>query len=289
MYKGGKSYYRYAIEQALKEIDSLPGRFIYFLDDNLFADEAFAIELMDALKGMGRIFQAASTLKALANPVLLRKAADAGLKSVFTGFETLSAGNLAQTGKRHNQLNYKEVIRSVHDQGLLINGSFVFGLDDDGPEVFERTTEWAIANGITTATFHIATPFPGTAYHEQMIAEGRLLHRNWDLYDTRHAVYKPARMSPSELEQGYQRAYHDFYSWNGILQSAMQHDGLLAQFKHLLYATVWKKMELPWRMLISAGLLPMARYALDKGLAIKSRNETKEEIIWKPERVIIEP
>ena len=84
----------------------------------------------------------------------------------------------------------------------MINGSFVFGMDDDDEDVFKRTVDWAIAQGITTATFHIQTPYPGTGLHARLEAEGRITTRNWDLYDTRHVVYRPARLDPERDEAG---------------------------------------------------------------------------------------
>ena len=74
----------------------------------------------------------------------------------------------------------------------MVNGSFVFGMDERRPDVFERTVAWAVEQGIETATFHILTPYPGTALFPRMEAEGRLLHHDWDRYDTRHVVYRPA-------------------------------------------------------------------------------------------------
>jgi radical SAM superfamily enzyme YgiQ (UPF0313 family) len=73
--------------------------------------------------------------------------------------------------------------------GVMINGSFVFGMDGDGPDVFDRTVDWAVENSIETATFHIMTPYPGTALYQRIAAEGRILHRGWNLYDTRHTVF----------------------------------------------------------------------------------------------------
>ena len=93
----------------------------------------------------------------------------------------------------------------------MINGSFVFGMDDDGEDVFQRTVDWAIDHGITTATFHIQTPYPGTQLHARMVREGRMLTRDWNLYDTRHVVYRPAQLKPDTLKAGYDWAYREFY------------------------------------------------------------------------------
>lgn len=103
----------------------------------------------------------------------------------------------------------------------MVNGSFVFGMDDDDETVFARTVEWAIKQGIETATFHILTPYPGTALYARMATQGRLLHSNWDLYDTRHTVFQPVRMTAAALENGYWQAYRDFYRWRSIWQGAV--------------------------------------------------------------------
>jgi len=118
--------------------------------------------------------------------------------------------------------------------------------------VFERTVEWAIKQGIETATFHILTPYPGTALHRRLATQGRIITRNWDLYDTRHAVYRPAKMSAQQLEAGYWRAYHDFYRWGAILSSALTKEGWRERARHIAYAGGWKKCEPLWDLVIRA-------------------------------------
>lgn len=136
-----------------------------------------------------------------------------------------------------------EAIRRLHDLGIMINGSFVFGLDDDDGDVFKRTVDWAVSNGITTCTFHVLTPYPGTALYKRMEQQGRLLHRNWDLYDTRHVVYQTRGLSAAQLEQGYNWAYRSFYSWNNIIGASLAHMHVKHMLKHFAYAGGWKKFE----------------------------------------------
>jgi radical SAM superfamily enzyme YgiQ (UPF0313 family) len=112
--------------------------------------------------------------------------------------------------------------------------------------------EWAIAQGIETATFHILTPYPSTALYERMAAQDRLLHSRWDLYDTRHVVYQPARLSPAELEAGYWRAYRDFYRWGSIFRGAWAKDEWIERIRHVAYAGGWKKFEPAWDWIIRA-------------------------------------
>jgi radical SAM superfamily enzyme YgiQ (UPF0313 family) len=252
-FEGGRSFYTQTVDAALAEIERLPGRHLYFLDDHLFGDRRFATALFDGMRGMGRLWQAAGTVNAVLAPNLLEKAAEAGLRSLFVGFESLSTANLLEQRKFQNlRRDYAAAIRRLHSLGVMINGSFVFGMDADEESVFERTVEWAVEHGIETATFHILTPYPGTALHQRLTAQGRITIHDWDLYDTRHAVFQPARMSGETLEHGYWRAYRDFYRWGSILRGSSAHDDVLAGLRHFAYAAGWKKFEPLWDMVIRA-------------------------------------
>ncbi|WP_432841249.1 B12-binding domain-containing radical SAM protein [Dactylosporangium sp. CA-092794] len=250
-FEGGKSFYTQAVDAALAEIDRLPGRHLYFLDDHLFGNRRFALELFAGMRGMGRVFQAASTVDAVLAPDLLPAAVDAGLRSLFVGFESVNAGNLAAQRKRQNVgSDYAAVARRIHDAGVMVNASFVFGMDEDGPDVFDRTVDWAVAQGIETATFHIMTPYPGTGLFRRIEAEGRIVHRDWDRYDTRHVVYTPRGMTARQLEDGYWRAYRDFYRWGNLWRGAATHERTGDRLRHLAYAGAWKKFERVWDALI---------------------------------------
>lgn len=251
-FKGGKQFYTQTVDAALEQIDRLPGRHLYFLDDHLFGSPLFAEALFDGMGGMGRLWQAAGTVKTvLEQPRVLEKAVASGLRSLFVGFETVNAGNLQEQRKYQNiGRDYAAAVRRLHELGVMVNASFVFGMDHDGPDVFERTVEWAIEQGIETATFHILTPYPDTALHARMEAEGRLLHRDWDRYDTRHVVFRPKRLTPQELESGYWRAYRDFYRWGSIFRGASTKKEWKGRLRHVAYAGGWKKFEPLWDLLI---------------------------------------
>src|SRR5205823_7425749 len=135
---------------------------------------------------------AAGTVQSVLRPRLLEKAVACGLRSLFVGFETLSGDNLLEQRKPHNlNRDYGAVVRRLRDLGVMVNGSFVFGMDGDDETVFDRTVEWAISQGIETATFHILTPYHTTALYERMAQQWRLVHSNWDLYVTSHVVFRP--------------------------------------------------------------------------------------------------
>jgi radical SAM superfamily enzyme YgiQ (UPF0313 family) len=252
-FQGGRSFYTLAVDRALAEIEALPGRHLYFLDDHLLGNPRFATQLFAGMSGMGRLWQAAGTVQSILSPGLLERAALSGLRSLFVGFETLNPANLQQQHKYQNlNRDYDLAIRRLHGLGIMVNASFVFGMDDDDETVFGRTLEWAVRQGIETATFHILTPYPGTALHARVQAQGRITTNNWDLYDTRHAVFQPQKLSKEALEAGYWRAYREFYAWGNILRSAAQHADWIDRARHLAYSGGWKKFESLWDWIIRA-------------------------------------
>lgn len=279
-FRGGRSFYVQAVDEALAEIDRLPGRHLYFLDDNLFGSPPFAAALFDGMRGMGRVWQSAGTVQGVLRPGLLEKAVESGLRSLFIGFETLDPTNLRAQRKLQNlggggaaaggtpQAGYEAAIRRLHEHGVMVNASFVFGMDGDDPHVFTRTVEWAVAQGIETSTFHILTPYPGTPLERRLTAQGRVATHDWDRYDTRHAVFRPARMTADQLEQGYWGAYRDFYRWSAIWQAALAHGDLREHARHLAYTGGWKKLEPMWDLAIRSGrvhvFVPLLEAILDR-------------------------
>jgi radical SAM superfamily enzyme YgiQ (UPF0313 family) len=267
-YKGGKSFYTQRVDDALAEIERLlPGKHLYFLDDHLFGNEPFAAALLEGMKGMGRIWQAAATVPSILKPGLLEKAVESGLRSLFVGFETLNPNNLKEQHKYQNlNRDYNAAIRHLHAHGVMVNGSFVFGMDGDDETVFSRTVEWAINQGIETATFHILTPYPGTPLYERMQSQGRITSNNWDLYDTRHVVYRPANLSAEALESGYWESYREFYRWSSIFRGAWVKSPWRDRLRHLAYAGAWKKCEPIWDLLIRLKQVDQMLPALEKVL-----------------------
>ena len=241
-FEGGKTFYTQVVDDALAEIDRLPGKHLYFLDDHLLGNSKFATALFDGMKGMNRVFQCAATIDSILRGNLIEKAAEAGLRSLFVGFETFSPINLKQSNKKQNlKKDYEAAVRRLHSLGIMINGSFVYGLDDDDQDVFKRTVDWGIRNALTTSTYHVLTPYPGTQLYKNMVEEDRIVSNNWDLYDTRHVVYKTTKVSPQQLEDGYWWSYKEFYKWSNIMKASMSHDTWKYRMKQFAYMGGWKK------------------------------------------------
>lgn len=275
-FEGGRTFYTQEVDDALAEIDRLLGRHLYFLDDHLLGNTRFATSLFDGMRGMNRVFQGAATVDSILRGDLIEKAAEAGLRSLFVGFETFSPENLKQSNKKQNLLkDYTKAVNRLHSLGIMINGSFVFGLDNDDKDVFKRTVDWGVQNSITTSTYHVLTPYPGTQLFKEMESEGRILTRNWDLYDTRNVVYQTKNLTAKELTDGYWWAYKEFYTWNNIFKASMKHESHTHKLKHFLYSGGWKKFEAIWNFLIKTknlnNTLPML-----EGVLTKVRNNKKD-------------
>jgi radical SAM superfamily enzyme YgiQ (UPF0313 family) len=153
-FEGGKSFYVQTVDDALAEIERLPGRHLYFLDDHLFGNPRFASALFDGMKGMGRLWQAAGTVKSVLEPKLLEQAVESGLRSLFVGFETLNPTNLREQHKYQNlNSDYRAAIRRLHDQGVMINGSFVFGMDEDDDDVLPAQSNGRLSRELRPQRF----------------------------------------------------------------------------------------------------------------------------------------
>jgi radical SAM superfamily enzyme YgiQ (UPF0313 family) len=148
---------------------------------------------------------------------LLDLAQRSGCKGLLMGLESISPRNLRQSHKGFNSPEkYIQLVERLHDHGIALQGCFVFGLDDDGPDVFFKTAEFAVQARIDLPRFAIVTPFPNTALYKRLEAEGRILTRNWELYDGQHVVFRPVKLSIEELQQGTEAAWKHAYSFRSI-------------------------------------------------------------------------
>lgn len=225
-----------------------------FIDNNLGSNRAYLRELCRALRPLNRIWSAAVSIDVTDDPSLVRDMALSGCTGVFVGFESLSDENLADAKKKTPKTaDYARRVRLLHDYGVQVNGSFVLGFDHDRRDVFARTAHWVEENRLECATFHILTPYPGTPLFHQMEQDGRLLHRDWNLYDTAHAVFRPKHMSPEELERGYAWIYYRLFSHASIWRRRPEDWRAVAPYLAMSY--LYKRSNWLWRSLIKHHLV----------------------------------
>jgi len=220
-----------------------------FIDNNLGSNRPYLRAVCEALRPLERIWSAAVTIDVTDDPALVRAMALAGCTGVFVGFESLTDENLAGAGKKTPKTaDYARRVRMLHDNGIQVNGSFVLGFDHDRKDVFARTADWIEENRMECATFHILTPYPATPLFRQMDAECRLLHRDWSLYDTAHAVFRPRNMSPEELEEGYAWIYRRLFSHASIWRRRPADPRAVPPYLAMSY--LYKRSNRFWRFLI---------------------------------------
>jgi radical SAM superfamily enzyme YgiQ (UPF0313 family) len=191
--------------------------FFVFVDNNLGARPDYLRALCGAVEPLRKIWSAAVTLDVTDDPSLVEAMSRAGCTGVFVGFESLNDENLADARKRTPRAaDYGRRVRVFHEHGIQVNGSFVVGFDHDRRDTFTTLAQWIESERLACATFHILTPYPGTPLFAQLEAEGRLLHRDWDLYDTSHVVFRPKHLSPEDLVLGYDWLYRRLFSHTSI-------------------------------------------------------------------------
>ncbi|NIV18365.1 MAG: radical SAM protein [Woeseiaceae bacterium] len=215
----GRKPYQKPVGEVVDEIRATRARRAIFVDLNLVADRDYAAELFEALIPLRLTWGGLATSILARDEDLLDLCAKSGCKGLLIGFESISHAGLKDIHKGFNTpQDYAEWIQRFHAHGIAINGTFVFGIDEDGPGVFEETAEFVIDTGIDLPRFAILTPFPGTVLFDRLDREGRITTRNWELYDGQHVVFEPARMSADALQQGTLKVWRHVYSYRSIAQ-----------------------------------------------------------------------
>ena len=207
------------VRDVVAELRSLRARTVLFLDPNFHADPEYSLALMDELAKLRIRWGCLSTVETGERPDLLAAMQRSGCMGALVGFESVCQASLDGVAKRRNDVRrYAEAVRGYRDHGLAVFGCFIFGFDADEPTIFEETVEFADQARIDLVRFAVLTPFPGTPMFEALDQAGRIVERDYDLYDFQHVVFRPARMSPEELQNGLRRAWRSAYSPGRLLK-----------------------------------------------------------------------
>ncbi len=232
------------LAHVLKELDERPFPVIALIDNDLMSNKRYAKELLQALIHRKCYWLGMTSINTADDEELLDLMAESGCRTLFVGFESVVPESLQEVHKGCNRVdNYLRNIQRIHDRGIMVNGSFVFGFDHDDEDVFDRTVNFGIEAQLETATFTILTPYPGTTLHQRLEKEGRICDHAWSHYDTTRVVFTPARMSLETLEAGYFRAYKKFYAWQAIIHRCRRSEPGFA--KRFFLNIAYKRVE-PW-------------------------------------------
>ncbi|MCA9774822.1 MAG: B12-binding domain-containing radical SAM protein, partial [Myxococcales bacterium] len=207
------------IEEVTEEIRRRGAKKLIFLDLNIIADRDHAMKLFEALVPLKLQWFGLATSLIGKDDELLDMTARSGCKGLLVGLESTNTKSLRFTHKGFNKPDdYMVLVSKLHAKGIAIQGTFASGLDHDTTETIMETARFAVDAGVDLPRFAIVTPFPGTALYKKIDAEGRILTRNWDLYDGQHVVFQPKLMSVQELQDANERAWRHVYSFPSIVR-----------------------------------------------------------------------
>jgi len=217
----GRKYRKKPVEKVIKEIEETKHKAIIFYDASLTIDIKYTEELFRRMKELNKKFACFGNANMLKNERILELARDAGCVLWSIGFETISQETMNKLGKRYKIKEYPEIIRKIREHDMAVIGSFVFGFDEDTPDVFEKTLAEIEGWELDSAGFCILTPFPGTKLFDRLDREGRILTRDWRKYTTENVVFMPKNMEPNELEEGVKYISKEFFSPLKILKRTL--------------------------------------------------------------------
>lgn len=214
-----RMYVNRRAEDVLNDIKIAGTKHIMFIDDNFAGNIKWTKDFLKKIMPLKLKWNAAVSINVAYDEDLLDLMKASGCRSLFIGFESINADSINGVHKiQNNTEKYEKAIKAIHDRGIMINASFVFGLDSDTPETFSKTLDFIVKNKIETVTSHILTPYPGTTLYEKLKKEGRIISDNLELYNTAHVVFEPRGMTKEELYNGYIWIYKKVYSLKNIFK-----------------------------------------------------------------------
>lgn len=212
-------YFTRPVEEIVAEIRTLSGNELCFLDPSLTCNRDFSLQFFAALQPLKKWWVGCATIDVAHDPKFLAAMAASGCRGLLIGFESVSQDSLHEVRKPFNKVaQYKEAVRKLHDHGIGVQACFVFGLDTDDRDVFKRTVQFVYDCEVDLPQFSVLTPFPGTEVFAGLEREGRIIERNWSLYDAEHVVFRPKNMSAGFLQQGLIYAWQHAYSLRSIFK-----------------------------------------------------------------------
>jgi len=212
------------IENVIEDIKMIPSKNFYFHDNSLTINPKYTKQLFEKMKHLDKKFGAFGNVDLLSkDDEFLRSASEAGCISWAIGLESICQESLNGSSKKTNRVkDYTCAIKKIHDYGMTVTGSFVFGFDNDTVDIFDRTNEFVNESEIDAPLDHILTPYPGTLLYGKLEKKGRILTRDWSKYTTRDVVFQPKHMTPEELLYNTVKLRKEWYKTSNILKRLLK-------------------------------------------------------------------
>jgi radical SAM superfamily enzyme YgiQ (UPF0313 family) len=191
---------------------------VFFTDDNIVGHRAYSKELLRMVSGFNLKWVGQASTNVADSEEILELLRDSGCMGLAVGFETLSQKNIRDVGKGVNRTpEYLDRVRKIHRYEIGLAGNFIFGFDHDDQSTFSDVVEFVDKARLEGFYYSLLTPYPGTPFYDQMESEGRIVERDWSLYDTDHVIYRPKLMDAATLMKGYRWAWRKSLTYRSIL------------------------------------------------------------------------
>lgn len=207
------------VEEVINEIKTLPQKFILFCDVSMTIDPTYTKKLFNQMKNLNKKFLCEGNVDTLASDEeLIHFSKKAGCIEWTVGFESFAQQTLEGVNKKTNKVkDFYHVVNNIHKHKMSVLGNFIFGFDEDIPNVFEYTRDNIVKLGLDSARFAVLTPYPGTPLFNRLDKEGRILTKDWSKYNRKNVVFEPKNMSKKELEHGFKKISNEFNSISNIM------------------------------------------------------------------------
>ena len=225
---GGK-YSARKIGDVIEEIRSLKSKYILFLDPSPTSDPAYAKAFFEALIPLKIKWAGLCTTDVCEDRTLFDLMIRSGCIGILMGFETFSEDSLRESHKKNKIEQYKAAVDRFHQNGVSVLGTFMLGFDGDTKESILKMPDYIEEIGVDIPRFAILTPYPNTPTYGRLDAEGRILSKDWNDYDSIHATFEPKNFSARELEEMLVSVSNECYTWKRIWKRAVRnrYGGLL--------------------------------------------------------------
>ena len=240
------SYYcshYYARQHSLiaQDLQASKHKYSFLVDDNLVANRENAMGIFRAIAPLGIKWAGQGTLSMARDPELLKAMKDSGCEIILIGFESLNKDNLRQMNKSFNlQVGERdELVRRIHDAGIGIYATFVFGYDHDDASTIADAVAFAKKHNFYTAAFNHLLPFPGTPLYRRLEEEGRLLYDKWWLaegYNYGEVAFRPKLLTADRLSSLCRDARKEFAAPATVLRRGF---ASLGRTSPLLWGLFW--------------------------------------------------
>jgi radical SAM superfamily enzyme YgiQ (UPF0313 family) len=210
----GPQYRGRPVKNVLEEMETIKTKSIFFGDASLTVNPKYTKSLFRELKYVNKKFECWGNINVLTrDDEFLKLASEAGVSKWYVGIESISQENMDAVGKSTNKVEYYgKGIKKIRDYGMRVTGFFMFGFDNDTPDIFDKTLQAMYEWELDEASFSVLTPYPGTRLFERLNEEGRITSYDWSQYAEGNVNFNPKKMTQEELMEGIRRISDDFFS-----------------------------------------------------------------------------